>query len=87
MLSTDHKETQMTLAGDIITMVDQDNNFLNSEVTGFSVFCMTHRQNNSSNFEWKSKSSPRTQKFCLNKIKVRLEIFFYSQGIVHYEYT
>ena len=30
MFSVDQKETQMTFAGDLITMVDQDKNFQNS---------------------------------------------------------
>jgi ribosomal protein S25 len=79
MLSPEQKETRMTLAGDLLTMADQDSNFLNNIITGDETWCFLYDpQTKRQSSEWKSPSSPRTQKFRLDKSKgkVMLEVFF-----------
>ncbi|KAJ4441895.1 hypothetical protein ANN_11755 [Periplaneta americana] len=68
-MSAEQKETRMTLAGDMISMADED---------------VPKRQSS----EWKSKTSPRMQKFPrdTSKGKVMLEVFFDSQGLIYHEF-
>ncbi|KAJ4444799.1 hypothetical protein ANN_06596 [Periplaneta americana] len=89
MLSAEQKETRMTLAGDMISMADEDGDFLNKIIAGDETWCYLYdpvpeRQSS----EWKSKTSPRKQKFPrdTSKGKVMLEVFFDSQGLIHHEF-
>ncbi|KAJ4431960.1 hypothetical protein ANN_20569 [Periplaneta americana] len=89
MLSAEQKETRMTLAGDMISMADEDGDFLNKIIAGDETWCYLYdpvpkRQSS----EWKSKTSPRKQKFPrdTSKGKVTLEVFFDSQGLIHHEF-
>ncbi|KAJ4427650.1 hypothetical protein ANN_25298 [Periplaneta americana] len=89
MLSAEQKETKMTLAGDMISMADENGDFLNKIIAGDETWCYLYdpvpkRQSS----EWKSKTSPRKQKFPrgTSKGKVMLEVFFDSQGLIHHEF-
>ncbi|KAJ4449017.1 hypothetical protein ANN_00411, partial [Periplaneta americana] len=89
MLSAEQKETRMTLAGDMISIADEDGDFLNKIIAGDETWCYLYdpvpkRQSS----EWKSKTSPRKQKFPrdTSKGKVMLEVFFDSQGLIHHEF-
>ncbi|KAJ4438653.1 hypothetical protein ANN_14600 [Periplaneta americana] len=89
MLSAEQKETRMTLAGDMISMADEGGDFLNKIIAGDETWCYLYdpvpkRQSS----EWKSKTSPRKQKFPrdTSKGKVMLEVFFDSQGLIHHEF-
>ncbi|KAJ4443895.1 hypothetical protein ANN_05682 [Periplaneta americana] len=89
MLSAEQKETRMTLAGDMISMADEDSDFLNKIIAGDETWSYLYdpvRKRQSS--EWKSKTSPRKQKFPrdTSKGKVMLEVFFDSQGLIHHEF-
>ncbi|KAJ4447314.1 hypothetical protein ANN_09318 [Periplaneta americana] len=85
-MSAEQKETRMILAGDMISMADEDGDFLNKIIAGDETWCYLYdpvpkRQSS----EWKSKTSPRKQKFPwdTSKFKVMLEVFFDSQGLIH----
>ncbi|KAJ4451482.1 hypothetical protein ANN_02945 [Periplaneta americana] len=89
MLSAEQKETRMTLAGDMISIADEDGDFLNKIIAGDETWCYLYdpvpkRQSS----EWKSKTSPRKQQFPrdTSKGKVMLEVFFDSQGLIHHEF-
>lgn len=89
MLTDEDKERRMVLAGDLISMADQDDDFLNNIIAGDETWCYLYdpvpkRQSS----EWKTRTSPRKQKFPrdISKGKVMLEVFFDTQGLVHYEF-
>jgi hypothetical protein len=86
MLIPEHKEPQMTLAGDLITVTDEGATILNDIIAGDETMCFLYDRKPKR--QWKSKSSPEKQKFDLekNKSKVKLEICFDAQSIVHYKF-
>lgn len=89
MLNPDHKEHRMTTAGELIDAADADPNFLKKIVTGDETWCFLYDpQTKRQSSEWKTKSSPRKEKFHLDKSKgkVMLEVFFDYKGLIHYEF-
>lgn len=89
MLTPDHKEQRMTAAGELINAADADTDFLKKIVTGDETWCFLYDpQTKRQSSEWKSKTSPRREKFRLDKSKgkVMLEVFFDHKGLIHYEF-
>lgn len=89
MLTDDHKEMRMTAAGEFIDMADRDPDFLKKIVTGDETWCFLYDpQTKRQSSEWKTKTSPRKEKFRLDKSrgKVMLEVFFDYKGLIHYEF-
>jgi histone-lysine N-methyltransferase SETMAR len=89
MLTPDHKEHRMITAGELIDAADADSDFLKKIVTGDETWCFLYDpQTKRQSSEWKSKTSPRREKFRLDKSKgkVMLEVFFDYKGLIHYEF-
>uniref|UniRef100_A0A1B6MJV2 Mos1 transposase HTH domain-containing protein n=1 Tax=Graphocephala atropunctata TaxID=36148 RepID=A0A1B6MJV2_9HEMI len=89
MLTPEHKEQRMIMAGDLIDAADADPNFLQKIVTGDETWCFLYDpQTKRQSSEWKTKTSPRKEKFRLDKSKgkVMLEVFFDYKGLIHYEF-
>lgn len=89
MLSPEQKEMRVTMSTDLIAMTDADDSFLRKIVTGDETWCFLYDpQTKRQSAEWKSKNSPRKQKFRLDRSrgKVMLEVFFDYSGLIHYEF-
>ncbi|KAJ4430931.1 hypothetical protein ANN_19524 [Periplaneta americana] len=73
MLSAEQKETRMTLAGDMISMADEDGDFLNKIIAGDETWCNLYdpvpkRQSS----EWKSKHLLGSKNFLGSLPKAKL---------------
>ncbi|KAJ4432284.1 hypothetical protein ANN_20902 [Periplaneta americana] len=73
MLSAEQKETRMTLAGDMISMADEDGDFLNKIIAGDETWCNLYdpvpkRQSS----EWKSKHLLGSKNFLRSLPKAKL---------------
>ncbi|GBN56425.1 hypothetical protein AVEN_260882-1 [Araneus ventricosus] len=69
-------------------MADEDDSFLKKVVTGDETWCFLYDPQTSQSSEWKAKTSPRKEKFRLDKSrgKVMLEVFSDYKSVIHYEF-
>jgi hypothetical protein len=91
MPTHEHKETRMSFAVGLISMVNQDIDFLNIIVTVNETLCSLYDPQHKHQWkhQCKSKLSHQKQKICVDKSKGKgmLEVFFDSQSLVHYEFV
>lgn len=90
VLMDEQKESRVSRCKELLGLIENDPDFLNSVVTGdeswmFEYDPETKRQSS----EWHTKSSPRPKKARTSKsrIKTMLIVFFDVRGIVHFEFV
>lgn len=90
VLTDEQKESRVSRCQELLDLIENDPDFLNSVVTGdeswmFEYDPETKRQSS----EWHTKSSPRPKKARMSKsrIKSMLIVFFDVRGIVHFEFV
>ena len=70
-------------------MADEDESFLKKIVVGEGACCFLYNpETKGQSSEWKAKTSPRQEKFCLNKSrgKVMLKVLSDYEGVIHFEF-
>lgn len=90
VLTEDQKELRVSRCQELLDLIQNEPDFLNSVVTGdkswmFEYNPETKRQSS----EWHTTSSPRPKKARMSKsrIKTMLIVFFDARGIVHFEFV
>ena len=89
-LTPEQREDRVTSYQDIIAMADADKYFFNKIILGDETWCFAYdskTKRRSSEGVGETSTRPKKLKFQRSRIKTRLIIFFYSQGIGHKEFA
>lgn len=90
VLTEDQKELRVSRCQELLDLIQNEPDFLNSVVTGDESWMFEYDpESKRQSSEWHSKSSPRPKKARMSKsrIKTMLIVFFDVRGIVHFEFV
>jgi hypothetical protein len=88
LLTDDQKQNRVDMSKELLDQ-SNDDNFLKNIITGDETWVYGYEvETKVQSSQWVSKTSPRPKKahqMC-SHVKVMLTVFFYSEGVVHYEF-
>jgi len=89
ILTTEQKEWRLSVATNMLQEAESDENFMGQIIMGDETWVYGYDpETKCQSSQWKSADSlrPKKARQVWSKVKVMLIVFFYMEGIVHYEY-